>query len=978
MKVSALVALAALAVSLHATPAVAQVDEALQDYTLVSWSTRDGLPSNFVTALAQDADGYLWVGTSAGLVRFDGLRFVMQEGVGRVRVAALLAGRDGALWVGHGQGPAISRIQRGRVRRYDGDAGLAGSTINGLVEDPRGVVWAANDVGLFRLNGDRWVAVGADEGLPGVTVQSLSLTQSGALVAGTPSGLYRRAADAAHFEKIDAFDNGGRGIVDITEDARGRLWVADDETGFRQLGRPGLPATAGDRARGNRVLFDRLGNLWVGTTAALLRVRPAGDAAGPPVARAEIFGGRSLFEDRDGNVWVGTVEGRFRLSVRRIAPVTEIGVVSGVETTPDGSVWAGTSEGLLRYPGAAGVPVQRARTPGSRVRALHADRGGTLWLTTEAGLVRIGSNRVASLISLPGIVPAEIDSVMPAADGVVWFSTRTRGLFLWRNGRTEAVPGWASARILLLNADRRGRVWFVTGAGNDRLFMLQPDGVMRSYGEADGLGPGPYRVVHEDSHGILWVSGSEGMSRFVNDRFVMLRHAQAPLRVAAVSEDDDGDLWLGTNDGIAVLRREEVMRAIESDAYPVRLGVYDVSDGLAGLSLMAGFGNRNVAKASDGRIWFVTGRGFNVVSPRALKGMAKPVTVGLENVTVDDEALDLSASAFTLGQGSERLQIDYAAVELGSPQKVRYRYLLEGFDAEWIDAGARRVAVYQHLPAREYTFRVVAANIENPWNEAAAAWSFSVSPPVYQTPWFAGLVAVALLAATGAFWQLRLRSNRRQFALLLAERVRLSRELHDTLLQSLVAVTLQFEAVAGRLEPSSPVRRQLIGLRKQMEEYIRETREAIWNLRAPAPRAHDLVAALREACERTLDGAQDGATRFRFSVEGIPRRSSAEVERHVLRIAQESVLNAVRHAHATQVEVQLSYDPEKVVLRISDDGRGFDVAAAHRERNGHLGLVTMEERAKEAGGEFTIESRIGGGTRVEVAIPAAGRLSGAA
>ena len=954
-----LVSITVLIVSLQAAATPAQVDEGLADYTLASWTTRDGLPSNFVGALAQDAAGYLWVGTSSGLARFDGVRFITSEAIGRVGISALLVGRDGALWVGLRQGRGIGRLQGGQLRQFDGHDGLAGDAITGLVEDTDGRIWASSDSGLFRLTGDRWQAMPLSEDVAPTSVQSLRLARSGAVVAGTTKGLYHRRAGVDHFDLIDTFDDAGRGILDIAEDEHGRFWVPDSGTGFRQLGEAPPTVRPVEEARGNRVLRDHLGNLWVGTTAALLRVRPGGHAS----TRTGIFGGRSLFEDREGNLWVGTVEGLFRLSLRRVTVVGNIGLVSSLEATPDGSVWVVTSEGLLRYPTkTAGLRGERQFVPGGRVRAIHADPAGALWLATDTRLVRLVAGRPADIWRLDRIGSDEINALLPANDGRLWLSTRSRGLLSWRAGNLEPIPALGAARVALRGLDREGRVWFVSDSG--RLGVLDRHGRVRFFGVGDGLGSGPYQVVYQDNRGRVWVGGGEGVSRFDDGRFIMLRFFNPLQSVSAIMESNDGDLWFGTSEGLAVVEREELDTAIRSPSHVTRFGVYDVSDGLAGLTGI--FGLPNAVRARDGRLWFISGRGINIINPQPLKDWTKPASLTIENVSIDDRPLERTASPLRLPAGAERLQIDYGAIELSSPQKMRYRYTLEGFDAEWIEAGTRRQAVYTQLPPRRYRFHVVATNLTDPWNEATAVWDFSVAPPIYRAPWFAAVIAVTLLAGTWGFWQLRHRRSRKTFALLLAERVRMSRELHDTLLQSLVGIAWQFEAIANRLEPASPVRQQLTALRKQVQQYIHEARESIWNLRSPAVHAGDLVAALRDSCERTLDGVHDN---FTFAVEGTPYPCAPNVERQLLRIGHEALLNAARHARANSIQLFLDYRPDRILMCVSDDGCGFDVDDVRQRRNGHLGLITMAERAREAGGDLSIDSVIGVGTRIAVEVP---------
>ena len=302
-----------------------------------------------------------------------------------------------------------------------------------------------------------------------------------------------------------------------------------------------------------------------------------------------------------------------------------------------------------------------------------------------------------------------------------------------------------------------------------------------------------------------------------------------------------------------------------------------------------------------------------------------------------------------------------------SRQKTRFRHRLEGFDADWIDAGTRTEAFYTNLPPRQYQFQVIASNDDGTWTEPAAVWDFSMAPMFYQTTWFAVLCVAAAVGAVAGLWHLHVRQVRQRFALLLGERTRLSREIHDTLLQSLVGVALQLDVIANDLEASAPpAREQFVRMRKNVEEYIREARQSIWDLRSLKLGGTDLAATLREAGENATSGIP---VAFQLTVQGTPRRFPAKVEEQLLRIGQEAILNAVRHAQPKEVCVELQYNDDSLVLRVLDDGRGFNPEHVVAEADGHYGLVSMKERAQEIGGGFTISSRIGRGTEVQAVVP---------
>jgi signal transduction histidine kinase len=344
---------------------------------------------------------------------------------------------------------------------------------------------------------------------------------------------------------------------------------------------------------------------------------------------------------------------------------------------------------------------------------------------------------------------------------------------------------------------------------------------------------------------------------------------------------------------------------------------------------------------------------------------ARTVPVRIEGASVDDGRLH-TVSGTTLPAGTRRLQINYTALTLRSPNRIRFRYRLDGFDASWIDAGARRQAFYTNLPPRKYTFRVEASTDENAWTGSPAGWDFQIEPMFYQASWFYLLCTALVGLVAGAMWQFRIRMMRREFSAVLAERTRLSREIHDTLLQNMIGVALQFDALADSIGAlSSDARHKLVRARKQVEGYIREARQSIWDLRSPSLQRRDLATALREIGTRATD---DTTVHFESRTIGAARQCSAKIENALLRIGQEAITNALRHSRAERIDLELRFDEETLTLRVHDNGCGFDTERVSSELNGHCGLISMRERAEDIEGEFKISSTMGSGTAVEAIV----------
>lgn len=947
----------------HSPAALGQDFEELHDrYTITTWSSRDGLPEGSIVAVAQDSSGFLWLGSGEGLVRFDGVSFEVVRDLPQEAVRALCGARDGSLWVGFGQGSQIARVQGGDRRLYGPADGVGTGVLSGIVEDGAGTIWAGDTTGLSRLLGDRFVRVSQAEGLPPASVTSLTVDSSGNLLVGTRQGVFRMSADRRSFVRLDDFDDDGRGVQGLAEDRHGRVWMADGRHGLRQL-ESGPVVLGPGQARGIRVLVDRRGAVWVSTTGAgVWRLDPQEGRDGAKIGRAPISGGRAMYEDGEGNIWIGTIEGLVRLSERRIREIPSLGTVFGIEATPDGSVWVASADELVRFH-KVGERWQRDERSwaDAPVRAMHASRDGTLWVVDATGLRQVREGRTRRVAMPGGLAEDAVEALTTSPDGrTIWMATRHAGLLRWHldaEPPIQPIAALASTRFRSVVADSQGRVWFTSLAG--RLGLLDPSNTVRWFDTTDGLGVSTSYALYEDEDDI-WVAGMDGLRRYTGGRFVAVVPAHHDRwAVPTLVRDAEGDFWLGTNYGIAWLTRDEMDAWKRDPTHRVHYRLFDTADGLSGRPGM--WGGRTSALSADGQIWVVTGRGLALLAPSQLRQSRPPAAVWIDRVRVGGRPVSLN-TAGPVRTRSDQVVIDYGALELTTPDKVRFRYRLDGLDADWVEAGARRQVVYDRLPARRYRFRVSASHMEGAWTEPEAVWEFTVVPPVHQTTWFAALCGLAVLAAVWAFWLLRLRRSRLQFAALLGERVRLSRELHDTLLQSLVGVALQLEAASNSLDADSPARPRLLAIRRRVEDYIREARLSIWNLRSHKPETHDLIAQLKDTAERV----SAATVPVDLIVNGKPRHLEPMVETHLLHIGQEAVLNAARHAGATRVLIELEYADEALTLRVSDDGCGFDTSKWVADGSSHLGLVSMRERAEQVGARFTLSSGVGGGTVVEV------------
>lgn len=1005
----------ALAVTLslvlgHSTPVPAtDLRNVLTDYTITAWTARDGLPAGNVWALAQDADGYLWVGSDGGLLRFDGVRFVHWESEDPLftqkPVRSLHTSRDGTLWVGFGDAGGISRIRDGHISSFDESEGLPKGAVMALVEDASGRVWAGGDAGLFGLADGRWTKWPVDQGLPDASVYSAFIDNRDQLYVGTETGVFRRRSGDTRFEQIEASDDGapltieddnlgarrslteaasgrvlatvGRFPRSFVQDTSGRVLVNDWSVGFHATGAAKGTTESRDRGRGYRLLFDRRQYLWIGTIGqGLWRVRPQPGTVLPEADRATSLTGLlsdgigALLEDREGNIWAGTTEGLNRLTPRRINQLTSFGLVVAIDKTPDGSVWAGTVDELIRFPRGGETPTVRVSLNNSRLRTMHADENGVIWVATDRYLARLlpGSTTLSRLPEFDASKP--VDLIASDLAGGVWLYSKQQGLMRRIGGELRYFPlpaEVANTTATVLQTDRQGQLWAAMLDG--RVVRVARDGSVRTYGTGDGLNAGVVRQIFEDREGLVWLAATAGLSQFSADRFVTIRSdAGFPVNdLTAIAEDDVDNLWIGSGFGILRISRKDFAAVAAGTAPALKHSLYTRADGLAGLP-HAYDNNRRVVRAGDGRLWYVTSRGLSLIDPRAFLTSRVPAPVSIEQASADGRPVTITPE-LRLPAGTSRLEIVYSQLNLGAPFRTRFRYRLEGFDADWVEAGTRRQAFYTNLPPRAYRFQVTASKEDNTWLEPPATWVFAIEPRFYQTTWFyAGAVAMIGLAVWG-LWQLRLKQVERQFALVLRERVRLSRELHDTLLQSLVGVALQFDAVAADVESSSTrTQKQFVRMRKQVEEYIREARQSIWDLRSPSLQRRDLIDAMSDVGAHAAEG---GSAAFAFRVVGQRRPCSDKLEEQLLRIGREAVSNAARHARASRIDMTLEYEETHLVLEVRDDGGGFDISRLPAQEADHYGLITMRERAEELKGRLEIISAPQHGTRVRAIMPLA-------
>jgi signal transduction histidine kinase len=784
----------------------------------------------------------------------------------------------------------------------------------------------------------------------------------------TLTGVFRKDPGRDRFEQVDVITMSSNVWQGFSEDAAGRVWISDFNEGFKIPGTADRVAGGTHRGWGVELLHDRRGNFWVGTQGqGLWRVRDRAGSARESLDMITVDDGMasnavySLLEDREGNVWVGTLAGLQRLTPHRVTPIKDLPIPRVLEVTSDGSVWAGTADGLVRFTSTGRRLYTKAHgLPGSVVLGLFADEGGNLWVSAERGVARFSRERFSPLLVVPENQTQRIISMTGAGD-TIWLRDFNLRLYRWRNEQltlADDIPEEYRRSASSIHAGKSGNLWM--GSSNGMLVVRSPSGEVRTYDP----GIGNIGCVIEDARGAVWIGGDDGLSRFANGRFTNItRQNGFNGDIKSIVEDGLGFVWVSNGSGIVRLDPSEVDEVAKNASHQVRFRLFNTADGVAGVSF--GEGSRSGVRSGDGRLWFVTSSGVTIIDPRSIGEAQAPPTVRIESIAADTISFD-TVQPLQLAARTSHLQIGFTALTLSDPRRVRYRYRLDGYDGDWVDAGGARQATYTNLPSRQYTFQVMASGGDGNWGEPSAALAFRIGPMFYQTGWFYLICGLSVSLIVYMSWRLHVRQVRRQFALVLAERIRMSRAIHDTLLQGLAALALQVDDLSHNTDLSSPSgRSRILRIRRQVEDYIRQARRSILDLRTPTLASRDLPQAIREAAERVIGGRP---VELDVTVKGVPHPYAATTEEQLLLIGQEAVSNAVLHGQARRVAVELDYGDDRMSLRVADDGCGFNPEEALKTP-GHYGLVSMRERAEQVRGRITIASAPGSGTEIETVVP---------
>jgi ligand-binding sensor domain-containing protein/signal transduction histidine kinase len=958
----------------------------INQYAHTAWTVRDGFFKGSITSIAQTPDGYLWLGTEFGLLRFDGVRSVSWEPPAGEHlpgsyIRALLAARDGRLWIGTAEG--LASWKDGKLVSYPE---FAGHAIGPLLEDREGTVWASSrtpsDNRLCALHGGIVQCYGEDGSL-GTGVYTLYEDSRGTLWAGAATGLWRWNPGPP---KLYPMPDPAVDIRALIEGDTGTLWIVMRD-GIRTLvnGKVESFSLPGVERRFTAVnlLRDRNGGLWIGTQdQGLFHVH---DGRTDAFTQSDGLSGNHilrLFEDPEGNIWVGTVNGLDRF---RDFAVTTISVkqglsndsVTSVLAAKDGSVWLGTPDGLNRWNnGHITIYRKQSGLPDDILESLFEDDRGRVWVATRRGLAYFENGRFIPVTSVPAGV---VRSIGEDSAGDLWINDQEQGLFHLSAGSVvERIP-WAKlghqdySRALIPDP-LRGGLWI--GFVKSGVAYLKDGQVRASYTGANGLGEGRVEGLKLDRDGTLWAATQAGLSRVKNGRVATLtsRNGLPCNTVHWMMEDLDHFVWLGMACGLVRISRPELDAWATDPKRMIQATVFDSADGVRSQALSFSY-NPEVTTSTDGKLWFVPGDGVSVIDPRHLPLNPLLPPVHIEEIIADRKKYE-TTSNLHLPPRIRDLEIDYTALSMVTAEKVFFRVKLEGRDPDWKDMGIERKAFYNDLPPRHYRFRVKACNNSGVWNEAGASFDFSIDPAYYQTAWFQASCVAAFLGLLWALYRYRLHQIAQQFDARLDERTRIARELHDTLLQGFHGVIFRFQAARNMLprRPEEAIE-ALDGALERAEQALAEGRDAIHDLRSSTVVTNELaqaVTALGKEMSHEL-ASQDsahGLAKYHVVVEGPPRDLHPILRDEVYAITREAVRNAFRHAQARDIEVEIRYSGNSFQVRIRDDGKGIDAGIVAEGRAGHYGVPGMRERARRIGGKLDVWTATGAGTEIALSIPA--------
>jgi len=962
-------------------------------YSVRHWTTEHGLPQSSARALAQTPDGYLWIGTLAGLARFDGVRFTVFDkgntpGLASDAINSLGVDATGTLWIGTADG--LIEWRGGVVRGWTIADGLPTKQVYDVIPEAGVGIWLRCQEHICLLKDGTFSRYGETHGITNV-VRVMHSHPGGGLLALTREGAIHLPSDGQPAEPMVPWPEPSDHLQ-AQADEQGRVWLCGAQ-GFYRFEQDRWTFVRDwditDAPRGKHLFRDRTGAFWIGIANYGLWRWQAGGFARVPLPEGALGQGiAAMLQDTEGNFWIGASGKLLQLRPQPIRTFTTGDGMADDETWslsvgPDDSIWAGTKGGLVRiHNDQVGTPFDREPGSGFGVPLVFADSWRNIWLAKHLRGVHCFTNGVF------GEVPR---AAIPSDFVGVFYEDRQRRLWLESNGQIivrdpdgrfkQMFTNDVGSSVGAILEDRHGHFWFGThGKGVIRWNAGQPSSAALStlsrFSMADGLASDSAWVFYEDAEGAIWIGGDMGLTRFKDGRFFAFTTAHGLFEntVNHIDEDRCGHLWLSGLQGLHRIARADLKGVAEGSARQVRCLTLGPADGMVSAETN---GERQPAgcKTSDGRLWFPTGQGVVVVDPQIISDNEAGPPVVIEKVKAGEGEVEVRSPKseirnFKFAPGHGRvLEFRYTANCLSVPEKVRFKYKLEPGNSGWHDAGAQRFAFFQDLRPGNYTFRVKACNHHGIWNEAGASFAFSLAPHFYETSPFYMLCAVVIVGLGGSITAYRLRWQRRLLTAqheqaLAEERARIARDLHDDLGTALTGVALELD-VAGR-QSADGVATRLGETARRVRTLAERMREVVWAVNPRCDTVSSLVSFLEQEAGLLL---KHTAVRARFEFpEELPALPLDSDTRHQLALGvREAITNALRHAQAKEIAITLALSKTELVIGVVDNGCGFDAAAAPATAG--RGLHNLRARLQRLGGQCTIASKPGAGTRIEFRVP---------
>jgi signal transduction histidine kinase/ligand-binding sensor domain-containing protein len=955
---------------------------AVSQYRHTSWTSEEGFFRAGISAInsvAQTSDGYLWVAGTGGLFRFDGARFSewkppTNDSLPRKPLHRLLASKDGSLWIA---GIGLAELKtNGELRKHHELDGV--EIESGLLEDKDGGIWAGGagqpqSSKLCRFYHDASECFPADSPL-GPKIGALHEDRNGQLWASTTNGIWRlRPGAPGKFAPISEQDS----ALGFEEDASGTL-VFSGGDGLQMITADGKVIQYPiEPIRARALLKDREGDLWIGTSGQGIVHVHEGRAD-----RFTTLDGLSsnsvvqIFQDREGNLWAGTSRGLDKFTKPAVPSITSkqgllVDYVNSVLTDREGVRWVGTRSGLYRLIDGHWLK-STVKLPSEMITSLFETSKGRVLVATDAekGIMRFDGDKVSHF----GAVDGDVFGVAEDSRGDLWVASHSLGL-LHFGGDGKLIESFDKKMLGKLNIavafdPKRDGLWLASNLGEIGFFKNGK--VAERYGAKDGLGEGIIRDPQADNDGGVWVSTRSGLAHLKNGK-ISVMNSKNGLPCDAVHwmrRDKDHNVWLYTECGLVAFSESELSSWLAEPSHTVVIVHYlDNTDGVESVAYN-GWYTPQTSTTSDGRILFATATGLSILDPSNLNQNILPPPVHIEKVIADEQEIKGADQVF-LPVKVRNVRIDFTALSFAAPRKVHFRYKLQGYDPDWSSPVSLRQATYTNLPPGNYEFRVMACNNDGVWNTTGDTLRFVIPPLFYQTVWFKVLMAITIAASVWILYLLRLKQAtanvQKRLLAQMEERERIARELHDTLLQGFQGITLRMQGVVKNMPKHDPIRKMIDDVLDRGDEVLREARHRVRDLRRRTSDENDLPDRLTK-CGQEL--SKDHTATFALAIVGELRVLDSSVQDEASRIAAEALANAFRHASASKIEAEVTYDASALRIRVRDDGVGIDKAVLSNGKPGHWGLRGMRERARALRAELNIWSREAAGTEVELVIPA--------